>query len=78
MTQQDLEERIFAFLSRKYTQAADRRQREMGLQYTTAETHDLAKEMARFFAAETAPLQKKRVIPERWLGDDEAGAFRSG
>lgn len=74
MTQQDLEARIYAFLRQKYVQSATQRQREMGLQYTTAETRDLAKQMARFFTAETAPLQKKRVIPERWLGDDEAGA----
>ena len=44
----DLESAIFEFLCRKYVQRADDRQRAMGLQYTEAETHDLASEMARF------------------------------
>lgn len=41
----------FAFLARKYVQRADERQKLAGLQYTEAETHDLAKESARFEAA---------------------------
>lgn len=36
------EEIIFSRLSAKYVQRADERQKAMGLQYTTAETHDLA------------------------------------
>lgn len=41
------EQEVFAFLNRKYVQRADERQKEMGLQYTAAETHDLAKEIHR-------------------------------
>lgn len=41
------EQEVFAFLNRKYVQRADERQKEMGLQYTEAETHDLAKEIHR-------------------------------
>ncbi len=37
---------IFNFLCRKYTQSADKRQQEMGLQYMTA---DLSKQLATFF-----------------------------
>jgi hypothetical protein len=44
----DFETAIFEFLTRKYVQQADERQRDMGLQYMTAETHDLASELARF------------------------------
>lgn len=40
-----LEEDIFAFLCRKYVQRSDDRQKAMGLQYTEAETHDLAHEI---------------------------------
>lgn len=36
------------FLTRKYVQRADPRQKEMGLSYTTAETDDLAAAMAAF------------------------------
>jgi hypothetical protein len=32
----------FQFLCKKYVQRADDRQKTLGLQYTTAETHDLA------------------------------------
>ena len=46
--QQQLEALLFGFLERKYVQRADARQKEMGLQYTTAETHDLARELAKF------------------------------
>lgn len=45
------EQAIFEFLCRKYVQRADRRQKAMGLQYTEAETHDLARELAAFIAA---------------------------
>jgi hypothetical protein len=40
----------FEFLCRKYIQRADQRQREMGLTYTNAETHDLAKEISNHIA----------------------------
>lgn len=43
-----LEDELFQFLTRKYVQRSDARQRAMGLIYTTAETHDLSKEVARF------------------------------
>lgn len=46
-----LEDDLFEFLQRKYVQRADDRQRMQGLFYTEAETHDLAKEIARFVAA---------------------------
>jgi hypothetical protein len=42
---------VFQFLSRKYVQRADERQRSMGLQYMEAETHDLAAEIARLIQA---------------------------
>lgn len=41
----------FAVLCRTYVQRADDRQRAMGLQYTEAETHDLAKVMERYARA---------------------------
>lgn len=47
----DLEAALFAFLCRKYVQHANYRQKAMGLQYTTAETHDLAVEVAGFIRA---------------------------
>ena len=43
-----LEARLFVFLSRKYVQRADSRQRVLGLLSMEAETHDLAAEIARF------------------------------
>lgn len=39
---------IFNYLNRKYVQRSDERQKSMGLQYTTAETHDLAREIMKF------------------------------
>jgi hypothetical protein len=45
--QQSLAIAIFDWLCRKYVQRADDRHRAMGLQYTEAETHDLAEEIAR-------------------------------
>jgi hypothetical protein len=44
----DMESEIYVFLCRKYVQQSSERQREMGLQYMTTETHDLAKEITRF------------------------------
>lgn len=46
--QRQLEVLLFCFITQKYAQRADTRQKEMGLQYTTAETHDLARELAKF------------------------------
>ena len=46
----ELEATLFAFLCRKYVQRNDARQGAMGLQYTTAETHDLAAQLARFLS----------------------------
>jgi len=46
----DLETKLFEFLVVKYVQRADARQLALGLQYTEAETHDLAKTLARFLA----------------------------
>lgn len=53
-----VERAVFDFLCRKYVQRADDRQREMGLTYTVAETHDLAKELTRFLAAQGMPLRE--------------------
>lgn len=44
-------EAYLAFLERKYMQTADARQKAMGLSYTEAETHDLAKELANYIFA---------------------------
>ena len=49
---------LFDFLCRKYVQRSNERQQSMGLQYTEAETHDLAKEIARFIAAMRANEEK--------------------
>lgn len=43
-----LERELFDFLNTKYVQSQDARQRQMGLQYMGAETHDLAKEIVRW------------------------------
>lgn len=56
-----LEAELFAFLCQKYAQMADARQREMGLQYTAAETHDLAKTLASFVDR----FAERRVREER-------------
>jgi hypothetical protein len=42
------EQVVFAWLVGTYVQRADDRQKSMGLQYTEAETHDLAKEIVKF------------------------------
>ena len=54
----------FEFLCRKYVQRADERQAAMGLQYTEAETNDLAKECA-------ASAQRQKAA-----GRAEASAWR--
>jgi hypothetical protein len=60
LTQDD----IFAFLTRKYTQRADARQRGMGLVYMEAETHDLARELERFVAANSLEDELTRLLRE--------------
>lgn len=60
------EQDVLAFLNRKYIQRADERQKQMGLQYTEAETHDLAKEIHRNCVK---PLLD-------FLGEDFEEAFR--
>lgn len=45
------ERAIYDFLCRRYVQRSDERQREMGLVYMTAETHDLAKQLADYIKA---------------------------
>lgn len=42
---------VFAWLCLKYVQRSDERQAAMGLQYTQAETHDLAGEIARLIGS---------------------------
>ena len=47
-TVQEIQEYALEVLMRTYTQTADKRQKEMGLSYMHAETHDLARFMAVF------------------------------
>lgn len=63
---------IFAFLCRKYVQRADERQMGLGLQYMSAETHDLATALAEFFwkFAEANPLPAPPALPG---GEGEQG-----
>jgi hypothetical protein len=56
-----LEPLLFDFLRRKYVQRQDARHKEMNLQYTTAETHDLAAELSRFILAQA---QRPHTAPE--------------
>lgn len=51
----EMEAELLVFLNRKYVQHAGERQRAMGLKYMTAETHDLARELARFIESLSAP-----------------------
>jgi hypothetical protein len=48
-TPSTLEVMLFGFLCQKYVQRADDRQKAMGLLYTEAETHDLARELSLWF-----------------------------
>jgi len=61
----ELERDLFQFLCRKYVQRADNRQRSMGLQYTEAETHDLARELARWFDSRRPadPMPRSAQLP---------------
>ena len=45
------ENEVFELLNRMYVQRADERQKEIGVQYTEAETHDLAKQVFKFCIA---------------------------
>lgn len=49
------EQALFAWLTRKYVQESDERQHALGLQYTTAETHDLAAELAAYIQGAISP-----------------------
>jgi hypothetical protein len=59
LTPEQVEKAIFNLLCQKYVQRADDRQKSMGLQYTEAETHDLAHTIYRSLVA---PLLAK--VPE--------------
>ena len=48
ISNEQLKQSLFAFLSQKYVQTADDRQKAMSLQYMTAETHGLCEELTRF------------------------------
>jgi hypothetical protein len=58
MDPSDIEAEVFAFLCQKYVQRADARQKSMGLQYTEAETHGLAADMAKLFVRMAPRLQE--------------------
>lgn len=62
----DDEAAVVRWLSRSYVQRSDDRQKAMGLQYTEAETHDLA---ASFFRKYLHPLQVKLALLEAGLTD---------
>jgi len=57
--ERELIEEAFALLCRKYVQRSDDRQKEMGLQYTEAETHDLAELIAKFTASRVDKLEER-------------------
>jgi hypothetical protein len=48
MKDYEIDKEVFKFLTQKYVQSADSRQKSMGLQYMTAETHDLSWQLAIF------------------------------
>lgn len=54
-----------AFVDCTYVQQADARQKSMGLAYVTAERTDLAREIARFTAQQTAALEAKLAESEK-------------
>jgi len=65
-TREALEAEWFQWLCRKYVQRADDRQRSMGLQYTEAETHNLAAEIAKHESAALDRYRAAGVEAERW------------
>lgn len=56
------EKSVFDWLCKTYVQQSDQRQKAMGLQYTDAETHDLA---AAFFKNFVQPLQAQIDLLEQ-------------
>jgi hypothetical protein len=81
-----LEDDIFGILTRIYVQQADNRHKAKGLQYMTAETHDLAETMARFFESRrsesenriaTLEIQASRLRDERDTARDELMSCQS-
>jgi hypothetical protein len=81
-----VEDQVFAFLTGVYVQQSDKRQQRMGLQYTTAETHDLAKTVARFIEnrrtesenrVATLEIQAARLRDERDTAQDELTSCKS-
>lgn len=74
-TTPELVEKLFDFLCRKYTQRSDARQQAMGLQYTTAETRDLAEEIARFLSRASPPPIDNNLL-ERAKSVREWGTLR--
>ena len=62
---QQLEISIFDWLCRKYVQRADARQKSLGLQYTEAETHDLAEEIAKNVAQWADVHLREGSLPDR-------------
>lgn len=65
------EESVVKWLCQAYVQRSDDRQKAMGLQYTEAETHDLA---ASFFLKFVRPLQAQIALLEKEL---EVGAHHA-
>jgi NTP pyrophosphatase (non-canonical NTP hydrolase) len=66
----------FNFLCQKYIQKSDLRQKAMGLQYTEAETHDLAKEITNYISKSTFfhELRQSNLARDKeWLKDQEKG-----
>ena len=66
---------VEACLRRKYVQRASDRQTSMGLSYTTAETSDLAIEIAKLLKAERlrcVRLALTASLPEKYQWGDEA------
>lgn len=61
----ELERDLFALLCKKYVQRSDERQTAMGLQYTTAETRDLARTIARFLTLRAKPEGEPVAWPDR-------------
>jgi hypothetical protein len=49
---------MFEYLANRYVQRADQRQFSMGLQYTEAETHDLADEVMKYLHARALAFAK--------------------
>lgn len=66
-----------AFVDHKYVVRADERQKSMGLGYVTAERTDLAREIARFTAEQTAALKAQLADAEKRISALRA-AYRLG